>query len=88
LDHGGGEYSLYCHLSRVSKSPHERVRQGDVIALVGNTGHSTEPHLHFQLMDGPDFLTAHGLPIMFDDAPMPDGANALQTRDGVHVPSL
>ncbi len=62
------------------------MRRGDVIGRVGNTGHSTEPHLHFQLMDGPDLLTANGLPVLFDDIPVPPGANSLMSDDGVPLP--
>ncbi|GAA2466913.1 M23 family metallopeptidase [Streptomyces macrosporus] len=64
LDLGDGTYALYAHLMRGSLTVREgeRVRAGQVVARVGNTGNSTEPHLHFQLMDGADPHTARGIP--------------------------
>jgi hypothetical protein len=71
IDHHNGEFSTYCHLKegsiRVKKG--EQVKQGAVIAQVGNTGNSGAPHLHFQIMDGMDFKTANGLPVMFENLP-------------------
>jgi murein DD-endopeptidase MepM/ murein hydrolase activator NlpD len=68
LDIGGGAYALYAHLrpQSVRVIAGDRVRRGDHLGDVGNTGNSQAPHLHFQLMDAPDGLAANGLPYVFD----------------------
>lgn len=48
IDHEGGYQTLYAHCSELLKSGGE-VKRGDVIALVGQTGAATGPHLHFEL---------------------------------------
>ena len=64
LDLGGGVFAMYAHLQpgslRVKVG--DRVRRGQVLALLGNTGNSTEPHLHFQLMSRNSPLGSEGLP--------------------------
>ena len=68
IDIGGGKYALYAHVQpgslRVKVG--DRVKRGQVIALLGNSGNSTEPHVHFQIADGPSFLAAEGLPYAAD----------------------
>jgi murein DD-endopeptidase MepM/ murein hydrolase activator NlpD len=49
IDHGNGFQTLYGHLSRILVNAGESVAQGTVIGLVGSTGNSTGPHLHFEL---------------------------------------
>jgi len=50
IDHGNGYQTWYCHLSRIDVSAGEYVRKAQHIALVGSTGESTGPHLHYQVM--------------------------------------
>ena len=52
VKHEHGYRTLYGHLSRYRVKPGQRVRAGDVIALSGNTGRSTGPHLHFEVRRG------------------------------------
>ena len=49
VSHGGGYESLYAHCSEVMVKERDNVLKGDEIALVGNTGRSTGPHLHFEI---------------------------------------
>jgi len=68
LDIGGGNHALYAHFQpgsiRVKEG--ERVQQGDVLALVGNSGNSLAPHLHFHVMSTPLSLASNGLPYEVD----------------------
>lgn len=49
ISHGGGNATLYAHMSSMVVSAGNTVRQGDVIGYVGSTGWSTGPHLHFEI---------------------------------------
>jgi hypothetical protein len=75
LDLGSGVFASLSHLKCGSArvKPGEHVRRGDVLALCGNSGNSSEPHLHFQLMDHPRQSIAAGLPFAFIDAGLSQG---------------
>jgi hypothetical protein len=59
-----GPVAVLAHLRRGSPTVQvgERVRAGQVLGQCGNSGNSSDPHVHFQLMDSPDIDSAHGLP--------------------------
>jgi hypothetical protein len=67
IDHGNGEFSLLGHLRqgtlRVRQGQH--VEAGEVVGNVGNSGHSSGPHLQHHLMAGPELFLSDGLPARF-----------------------
>lgn len=84
----GGHFAFYAHMQpgtpRVKVG--DKVRTGQVLGLLGNTGNSDGPHLHFHIMDGPSPLQSNGLPFTFtqfrgqgvvtDEAPLFSGNSA------------
>ena len=56
IDHGNGWSTLYGHNSAILVSAGQRVRQGQTIALVGSTGRSTGPHIHFGMQHNGSFV--------------------------------
>ena len=68
LDVGGGRFAFYAHMQpgslRVKVG--EKVRRGQVLGLVGNSGNSTAPHLHFHLADANSPLESEGLPYVLE----------------------
>lgn len=90
---GPGVYAGYAHLQpgsvRVRRG--QRVRPGQVLGLLGNSGNTSGPHLHFQLMTRPSLLDSDGLPFVVDrfrlDGHVPSLDQLIETdRDGTAVP--
>jgi hypothetical protein len=91
IDHGGGEFSSYAHLKPGSIAVRigEQVTRGQQIGQVGSTGNSTEPHLHFQLCNGPDPVMCAGVPVKFElgEDLFGDPPRAPQTGDLMSPPA-
>jgi hypothetical protein len=68
LDLGNGVFALYAHLVKhsLTVTPGSRVHRGQVLGKLGNTGNTSGPHLHFQLMDSSSSLGSNGLPYGID----------------------
>ncbi len=67
IDHGNGEYSFVAHLKRgsVAVKQRQQVESGALVGLCGNSGNSTEAHLHYHLQNTPVFQKGQGLPAPF-----------------------
>lgn len=68
IDIGAGHYAFYAHLQPGSLKVHlgDRVKRGQILGLVGNSGNSTEPHLHFHISDASSPLGSEGIPYAFE----------------------
>ncbi len=69
IDHGNGEYSFLAHMQKgsVKVQTGDRVSRGDELGLLGNSGNSSAPHLHFHLMAGDTLFRSDPLPLRFNN---------------------
>ena len=83
IDHGDGTSTVYAHASRLVVKPGQHVERGDTLGLVGHTGHTTGPHLHFE-------LRRHGHPVdptsLSAELPSPAGRALNRYRERVEEP--
>ncbi|WP_462406585.1 M23 family metallopeptidase [Gracilibacillus sp. Marseille-QA3620] len=73
MEHSNSEYSMMAHLKNHSilVKEGERVKKGQVIGYCGNSGNSTEAHLHFQVMNAADYLKGQSIRILFENGKEP-----------------
>jgi murein DD-endopeptidase len=98
LDIGEGNYAFYAHLQpdKIRVKVGDKVKRGQVVGLVGNSGNSTEPHLHFHISNGNSPLGAEGLPYVFDSFEVqgkgwgwkPSGTSAPVEKRRLEMPML
>ena len=67
-DIGGGNYAFYAHLKpgSIKVKVGDKLTAGQTVAALGNSGNTSAPHLHFQVMSTPDPLLSDGLPFVYD----------------------
>jgi murein DD-endopeptidase MepM/ murein hydrolase activator NlpD len=67
IDIGNNKYAAYCHMipGSIKVKKGDTVKEGDVIGLLGNSGQSEIPHLHFEVTDRPAIIGAEGYPFVF-----------------------
>jgi murein DD-endopeptidase MepM/ murein hydrolase activator NlpD len=85
LDLGGGHYAYYFHLQAgsIRVKPGDRVRQGQVLGVIGSSGDSREPHLHFEVTTSPQPFVGEGVPYVIESyrAKVGDGPWQPRTRE-------
>lgn len=67
VDIGGGRFAVYAHFQTgsIRVRPGQRVGQGSVLGLLGNSGNTSNPHLHFHVADRASVLSSEALPYAF-----------------------
>ncbi len=83
IDHGSGLTTRYAHLSRIFTPSGSRVVAGETIALIGSTGRSTGPHLHFEVRQ--HGRAADPLAYLGGNAPMVATHTVWNTRMQPHI---
>ncbi len=85
VSHGAGQYAFYAHLQpgSVSVRKGDRVRRGQQLGRIGNSGDARDPHLHFQLSTAPHILASEGLPYLLEHyrVGLPDGGWQVRKRE-------
>ena len=94
LDLGTGFYAFYAHLEKgsVRVKVGDRVKRGQLLGKLGNSGNTSAPHLHFHVMRGPSVLGSDGAPYVIDafrlsghvDVAQFDAAPTLEGQWGQH----
>jgi murein DD-endopeptidase MepM/ murein hydrolase activator NlpD len=69
IDHGNGQFGYYAHLKpfTVTVKKGAKVKAGEILGEVGNSGDSLEPHLHFHVMNNADPAEGDGIPVVFEN---------------------
>ena len=94
VDIGKGRFAFYAHLQPGSLTVEvgDRVKLGQVLGLLGNSGNSDFPHLHFHVMDSPSPLESDGLPYEFtsfmSEGTLANGGDVLTGGVAVFDPTL
>ena len=90
IKHNDSEYSVSAHLmpDSITVKVGDKVMLGQVIAKCGNTGNTSEPHLHFQFQSGKSFFTSVGLPIGFSGISTQDKVNYKLADSRPHANNL
>ncbi|HKH07427.1 MAG TPA: M23 family metallopeptidase [Agromyces sp.] len=81
----GDIFAGFAHLApgTLAVAEGQRVTTGDVLGRVGHTGNSTSPHLHFQLMDSADLMSANGIPCAFRAYLVERHGERMPVRNGI-----
>jgi hypothetical protein len=98
VDIGDGRFAFYAHMQpgSIRVKVGDRIKTGQVLGLLGNSGNTDGPHLHFHVMDGPSPLVSNGLPHVFtgftgqgrlsDEQPLFTGGTVTIDKDALSGP--
>ncbi len=83
IKHNNQEYSVICHMLKDSftVSVGDHVVRNQVIGKCGNSGNTSEPHIHFQIQKGKSFYLSAGIPVFFDNIEIINSEN----NKGIHI---
>jgi len=86
-DLGDGNYAMYAHLKTgsIKVKAGDRLTSGQVIALLGNSGNTDGPHLHFQVMNTPDPLRSNGLPFLLSSFRLDGRIASMDAEDAIEA---
>ncbi len=86
-DLGDGNYALYAHLKTgsIKVKVGDRLSSGQVIALLGNSGNTDGPHLHFHVMSTPDPLRSNGLPFVLSSFKLDGRITSMDAEDAIEA---
>ncbi len=87
IEHDKNVYSLIAHLKEKSclVKKGDVVKRGQIIAKCGNSGHSTQPHIHFQVQDKANWYFSKGLPIIFSDILKNNNGNDSKNMEQAYI---
>jgi len=87
IDLGGGNFAFYAHMIKgsVTVKAGDFVTRGQVIGLVGNTGNTSAPHLHFHMMSGPSTFGSNGIPYMIYEYDLIGKAKSIEAFDDAEI---
>jgi murein DD-endopeptidase MepM/ murein hydrolase activator NlpD len=87
IDLGGGNFAFYAHMIKgsVAVEVGDFVTRGQVIGLVGNTGNTSAPHLHFHMMSGPSTFGSNGIPYMIYEYDLLGRAPSIEAFDEAEI---
>jgi murein DD-endopeptidase MepM/ murein hydrolase activator NlpD len=83
VQHDGGIFSAYGHLqpATIRVKVGDSVKRGTTLGLCGNSGSASEPHLHFQLQDGPRIEASWGITPVFDNVSVTRGGKTMTVNE-------
>lgn len=80
IDHGNGEYSFLAHFKKgtITVKPGDKIERGQLLGRVGNSGNTSEPHIHFHVADGADLSASKSVRIRFEGGAAPKQGDVIK----------